>query len=60
MDIDDDLFFVTLTGTGLSEYEIVWPKDLSEGSGPDGVHGTGLQIDQNGSRNILAASCEIP
>merc|ERR1711881_355419 len=31
-----------VTGTGLSEDEVVWSEELTEGSGSDRVHSTGL------------------
>ena len=39
-----------VTSSGLTEHEVVRPEDLPEGAGPDGVHGAGLQIDQDGLR----------
>ena len=35
-------------GSGLTEHEVVRPEDLPEGAGPDGVHGAGLQVHQDG------------
>ena len=35
-------------GSGLAEHEVVRPEDLAEGPGPDGVHGAGLQVHQDG------------
>jgi len=43
-----------VTSTGLSENEVVGSEDLSEGSRSDGVHGSWLQIDQDGSGDVLA------
>ena len=37
-------------GPGLTEHEVVRPEDLAEGAGPDGVHGAGLQVHQDGLR----------
>ena len=34
-----------VSGTALSEDEVVWSEDLSEWSGSDGVHGSGLKVD---------------
>ena len=45
-----------VTGAGLAEDEVVWAEDLAEGTGADGVHGTGLEIDQDGAWDVLAAS----
>ena len=44
-----------VSGPGLSENEVVWPEDLSVGSGADGVHGAGLQVDEDGAGDILSA-----
>ena len=41
-----------VSGTRLSENEVVWAEDLSEGTGSDWVHSSGFQIDQNGSGHI--------
>ena len=42
-----------VTSTGLTEDEVVGAEKLAEGAGADSVHGTGLQIDQNGTGNVL-------
>ena len=44
-----------VAGTGLAEDEVVGAEELAEGTGTDGVHGTGLEIDENGTGNILVA-----
>merc|ERR1712195_203089 len=38
-----------VTGTGLSENEVIGSEELSEGTGSDGVHGSGLEIHEDGS-----------
>jgi hypothetical protein len=43
-----------VTGTGLSENEVIGSEKLSEGSGTDGVHGTGLEIHKDGSGDVTA------
>jgi hypothetical protein len=65
-DIDDlvdelgTLSVVTLgpvvTGTRLAEDEVVGTEELAEGTGTDSVHGTGLQVDQNGTGNVLVVA----
>ena len=65
-DIDDlvdelgTLSVVTLgpvvTSTGLAEDEVVGTEELAEGAGTDSVHGTGLQVDQNGTGNVLVVA----
>ena len=45
-----------VTGTGLSEDEVVGSEELTEGAGTDGVHGTGLEIHKDGTGNITSTS----
>ena len=44
-----------VAGPGLSKHEIVWSEDLTEGAGPDAVHGAGLQVHEDGPGHVLAA-----
>ena len=44
-----------VTGTGLAEDEVVGAEELSEGSSADGVHGTRLEIDEDGAGHELVA-----
>ena len=44
-----------VTGTSLSEDEVVGSEELSEGSGTDGVHGSGLKIHEDGTGDITSA-----
>ncbi len=44
-----------VAGAGLAEDEVVRAEELAEGTSADGIHGTGLQVDQDGTRNILVA-----
>ena len=44
-----------VSGSRLSEDEVVGAEDLSIGAGSHGVHGAGLQIDEDGSGDIFAA-----
>jgi hypothetical protein len=44
-----------VTSTGLTENEVVWAEELTEWTGADGIHGTWLQIDKDGTWNILVA-----
>jgi hypothetical protein len=39
----------------LTEDEVVWPEDLAVRAGADGVHGSRLQVHENGAGHI--ASC---
>jgi hypothetical protein len=48
-----------VSGSGLSEDEVVGAEDLSVGTGPDRVHGSGLEVDKDGARNVLAAGSFI-
>jgi hypothetical protein len=43
-----------VTGTGLSEDEVVGAEELSEGSSTDGVHGAGLEVHEDGAGNVTA------
>merc|ERR1712167_396327 len=43
-----------VTGTSLSENEVVGSEELSEGSGTDGVHGSGLEIHKDGSGDVAS------
>lgn len=42
-----------VSGTGLAKDEVVGTEELTERTGTDGVHGTGLEIDEDSARNIL-------
>lgn len=44
-----------VASTGLAENEVVGAEQLTKRTGTDGVHGTGLEIDEDGARNILVA-----
>jgi hypothetical protein len=44
-----------VTGTRLSEDEVVGSEQVAERTRADRVHRTGFQVDQDGARNILAA-----
>jgi len=44
-----------VTGTGLAEDEVVGAEELAEGSSADGVHGSGLQVDEDGTGDELVA-----
>ena len=41
--------------SGLTEDEVVWAESLSEGPCSDAVHGAGLEVDEDGARDVLAA-----
>lgn len=44
-----------VTSTGLTENEVVGTEKLTERSSADGIHGSGLQIDEDGTGNELVA-----
>ena len=46
-------FRPVVSSTALSENEVVRSKDLSEGTRPHRVHGTGLQVNQNRPGDVL-------
>jgi len=45
-----------VTGTGLSEHEVIGTEELTERSSADGVHGTGLEIHEDGTGDVTATS----
>jgi hypothetical protein len=45
-----------VTGSGLTEDEVVWAEELTEWASADGVHGTWLKIHKDGSWDITATS----
>jgi len=45
-----------VTSTGLTEDEVVGAEKLAERTGADSVHGTRLQIDENGTGNVLVTA----
>jgi len=45
-----------VAGTALSEHKVVGTEQLAERARADRVHSTGLKIDKDGARHILAAS----
>ena len=49
-------FGPVVSGSGLSEHEVVGSEQLSEGSGSDGVHGSGFQVHQDGSGDVSSSS----
>jgi hypothetical protein len=46
-----------VSSTGLTEDKVIRTEELTERTGADGVHGTGLKIDENSARNILVVGC---
>ena len=44
-----------VSGAGLSEDEVVGAEQLAEGAGSHGVHGSGLQIHEDGPGHVAAA-----
>ena len=49
----------TVSGSRMSEDEIVRAENASVGSKSDRVHGSGLKIDENGTEHVLSAWKEI-
>jgi hypothetical protein len=43
-----------VTGSGLTEDEVVWAEELTEWASADGVHGTWLKIHKDGSWYVTA------
>ena len=44
-----------VTGTGLSEDEVIWSEELTEWSSSDGVHGSWFEIHEDGSWNVSSS-----
>lgn len=44
-----------VSGTGLTEDEVVGTEELAKGTSTDGIHGTRLQIDKDSTRDILVS-----
>merc|ERR1719291_44284 len=43
-----------VTGTGLTEDEVVGSEELTEGTSTDGVHGAGLEVHKDGTGDVTA------
>jgi len=48
-----------VASAGLAENKVVGTEELSVHAGADGIHGAGLEIQENGSWNVLAFVCVI-
>jgi hypothetical protein len=46
-----------VASAGLAKDEVVGTEELTKGTGTDGVHGARLEIDEDGTGNILLAGC---
>merc|ERR1712159_599908 len=44
-----------VTSTSLAEHEVVGAEKLTEGTSADGVHGTGLEVHEDGTGHVAAA-----
>lgn len=42
-----------VAGTVLAENKVVGPEKCAKGGRANGVHGAGLEVDEDGARNIL-------
>merc|ERR1719234_2921490 len=45
-----------VASTTLPKDKVVRPEDLAVGSAPDGVHGAGLEVDEDGPGDVLASA----
>merc|ERR1712178_220777 len=45
-----------VTSTSLTEDKVVWAEELTEWASADRVHGTGLEVHEDGTRHVTAAS----
>jgi len=52
-------FCPVVSGSGLSEDEVVWSEKLSEWSSTDGVHGTRFKIHEDRTWDIASTSCFV-
>jgi len=43
-----------VTSSGLTENEVIGTEELTEGTGTDGVHGTGLQVHEDGTGDVTS------
>jgi len=41
-----------VTGARLAEHEVVGSEELTEGAGSNGVHGAGLEIEEDGAGDV--------
>jgi hypothetical protein len=48
-------FSPVVSGSGLSEDEVVRPEDLTVGTGPDRVHGSGFEVDEDCPWDVLSS-----
>ena len=46
-------FRPVVTRTTLTEHEVVRPEQVAERTRPDRVHGSGLEVDEDGTGNVL-------
>ncbi len=46
-----------ISGSRLTEDEVVRTEELTIWSGPNRIHGSGFQVDQDGSGNVLSPRC---
>jgi hypothetical protein len=44
-----------VAGAGLAKDKVVGPEEGPAGSGADGIHRAGLQVDEDGAGDILVA-----
>ena len=45
-----------VTRAVLAEDEVVWPEHVADGTAANGVHGTGLEVDEHGAGNVLVGT----
>jgi hypothetical protein len=49
-------FCPVVTRTALAEHEVVWAEKATDGTRPNSVHGSRLEIDQDRARNIFVGT----
>lgn len=47
------------TSSTLTEDEVVGTEELTKWTSPDRIHGTGFEIDKDGTRDIFVSRCLI-
>merc|ERR1719389_878395 len=48
-----------VTSAGLAKDKVVGAEELTERSGTDGIHGTGLEVHQDGAGHVAASGCLV-
>jgi hypothetical protein len=52
-------FSPIITSARLAKYKVIRAEDLANRSSTDGIHGTGLKIEENGTWDVATATCFV-